>query len=255
MSIHAALNHVTHYTYDRLVNLGPQMVRLRPAPHCRSKIISYSLKVEPAEHFVNWQQDPFANYQARLVFPAKTKEFKVTVDLVVEMAVYNPFDYFLEPSAQEFPFTYEPQLKEELAPYLVADPVTPLVEAYLDKIDLAKSGAKSSTNDFLVGLNQMLSKDIKYLIRMEPGVQTPEETLELASGSCRDSGWLLVQLLRNIGLAARFHRSSCLVRGLFAGRRLDRSGRHLGPVRGRRPHSAGVHASAIRGRPDRGRRR
>jgi len=200
MSIHAALNHVTHYTYDRLVNLGPQIIRLRPAPHCRSNVISYSLKVEPAGHFVNWQQDPFANYQARLVFPDKTKEFKVTMDLVVEMAVYNPFDYFLEPSAMEFPFTYEAQLKEELTPYLVADPVTPLVEAYLDKIDLTKR----STNTFLVYLNQLVSKDIKYLIRMEPGVQTPEETLELGSGSCRDSGWLLVQLLRHCGLAARF---------------------------------------------------
>jgi uncharacterized protein (DUF2126 family)/transglutaminase-like putative cysteine protease len=200
MSIHAALNHVTHYTYDRLVNLGPQVVRLRPAPHCRSKIISYSLKVEPAGHFVNWQQDPFANYQARLVFPAKTREFKVTVDLVVEMAVYNPFDYFLEPAAEQFPFVYEAQLKEELAPYLVADPVGPLVKGYLDKINLKKR----PTNTFLVDLNQLVSKDIKYLIRMEPGVQTPEETLKLGSGSCRDSGWLLVQLLRNLGLAARF---------------------------------------------------
>ena len=168
MSIHAALNHVTHYTYDRLVNLGPQIIRLRPAPHCRSNVISYSLKVEPADHFVNWQQDPFANYQARLVFPEKTKEIKVTMDLVVEMAVYNPFDYFLEPSAMEFPFTYETQLKEELAPYLVADPVTPMVAAYLEKIDLTKR----STNTFLVYLNQLVSKDIKYLIRMEPGVQT-----------------------------------------------------------------------------------
>ena len=200
MSIHAALNHVTHYSYDRLVNLGPQVVRLRPAPHCRSNIIAYSLKVEPEGHFVNWQQDPFANYQARLVFPDKTTAFKVTVDIVVEMAVYNPFDYFLEPSAQEFPFTYESQLKEELAPYLVADPITPLVEAFLEQIDLTKR----STNSFLVDLNQRVAKDIKYLIRMEPGVQTPEETLELGSGSCRDSGWLLVQVLRNLGLAARF---------------------------------------------------
>jgi transglutaminase-like putative cysteine protease len=200
MSIHAALNHVTHYTYDRLVNLGPQVVRLRPAPHCRSTVVSYSLKVEPEGHFVNWQQDPFANYQARLVFPDKTKEFKVTMDLVVEMAVYNPFDYFLEPTAEAFPFTYAPELKQELGPYLQADPVTPLVEAYLDKIDLTQR----PTNNFLVELNQMVSKDIKYLIRMEPGVQTPEETLELASGSCRDSGWLLVQLLRHLGLAARF---------------------------------------------------
>jgi uncharacterized protein (DUF2126 family)/transglutaminase-like putative cysteine protease len=200
MAIQAALSHITHYQYDRLVDLGPQIVRLRPAPHCRSKIVSYSLKVEPAGHFVNWQQDPFANYQARLVFPEQVSEFKVTVDAVFEMAVYNPFDFFLEPEAEEFPFAYDPELKEELAPYLTPDPVTPLLQAYLDKIDRTKR----RTVIFLVELNQMLSQDIKYLIRMEPGVQTPEETLELASGSCRDSGWLLVQLLRNCGLAARF---------------------------------------------------
>ena len=146
MSIHAALNHVTHYTYDRLVTLGPQVVRLRPAPHCRSKIISYSLKVEPTEgHFMNWQQDPFANYQARLVFPNKTREFKVTVDLVVEMAVYNPFDFFLEPEAEEFPFKYGPLLQEELLPYLMADERTALMNDYLAKIDYTKR----RTIDFL----------------------------------------------------------------------------------------------------------
>jgi len=200
MSIHAALNHITHYTYDRWVNLGPQVIRLRPAPHCRSKVVSYSLKVEPSTHFVNWQQDPFANYQCRLVFPEKTKAFKVTVDLVVEMAVYNPFDFFLEPEAEEFPFTYAPELKQELAPYLAADPVTPLVQAYLDKIDRTKRRSVL----FLVDLNTMVHKSVDYTIRMEPGVQTPEETLALGSGSCRDSAWLLVQLLRNCGLAARF---------------------------------------------------
>ncbi|MBX9817546.1 MAG: transglutaminase family protein [Burkholderiaceae bacterium] len=200
MSIHAALNHVTHYTYDRLVNLGPQVIRLRPAPHCRSKVVSYSLKVEPSTHFINWQQDPFANYQGRLVFPEKTTQFKVTVDLVVEMAVYNPFDFFLEPEAEEFPFKYTPELKQELLPYLAADPVTPLVQAYLDKIDRTKRRSVI----FLVDLNTMVHKSVDYTIRMEPGVQTPEETLELGSGSCRDSAWLLVQLLRNCGLAARF---------------------------------------------------
>jgi uncharacterized protein (DUF2126 family) len=200
MSIHAALNHVTHYKYDRPVQLGPQIVRLRPAPHSRSNIISYSLKVEPVGHFLNWQQDPFANYLARLVFPEKSTEFKVTVDLVVEMAVYNPFDFFLEPQAENFPFKYTEAQSQELTPYLAAEPVTPLVQKYLDKIDLTER----RTIDFLVELNQMVSQDIKYLIRLEPGVQTPEETLTLQSGSCRDSGWLLVQLLRHCGLAARF---------------------------------------------------
>ncbi|MBC7469738.1 MAG: transglutaminase family protein, partial [Ramlibacter sp.] len=200
MSIHAALNHVTHYKYDRPIKIGAQVVRLRPAPHCRSTIVSYSLKVEPAQHFINWQQDPFANYLARLVFPEPTTEFKVTVDLVVEMAVYNPFDFFLEPEAENFPFNYSEAQKQELAPYLVTEAVTPLLQKYLDKIDRKER----RTIDFLVWLNQEVQKDVKYLIRMEPGVQTPEETLTNASGSCRDSGWLLVQLMRNCGLAARF---------------------------------------------------
>lgn len=200
MSIHAALHHVTRYEYDRPVQLGPQVVRLRPAPHCRSSIVSYSLRVEPADHFINWQQDPFANYLARLVFPKKTTAFTVTVDLVVEMAVYNPFDFFLEPQAESFPFRYTQAQTDELAPYLVAEAPTPRVQAYLDGID----HQPQRTIDFLVQLNQRVQQDVQYLIRMEPGVQTPDETLAKGSGSCRDSGWLLVQLLRHLGLAARF---------------------------------------------------
>jgi uncharacterized protein (DUF2126 family)/transglutaminase-like putative cysteine protease len=200
VSIHAALHHVTHYRYDRRVALGPQVVRLRPAPHCRTPIRSYSLRIEPGEHFINWQQDPFANHLARLVFPEKTREFKVTVDLVAEMAVYNPFDFFLEPEAEHYPFAYAPDVERDLAPYLAKGPLTPLLAAYLE----ATPKTRQRTIDFLVGINQRLQADIAYLIRMEPGVQTPERTLELKSGSCRDSGWLLVQLLRHCGLAARF---------------------------------------------------
>ncbi len=203
MTIQAALHHVSHYQYTQNVTLGPQVVRLRPAPHCRSRVVSYSLTVEPAGHFVNWQQDPFANYLARLVFPDKVKEFKVTVDLVVEMSVYNPFDFFLEPSAERYPFAYNASDIHELAPYLLAEPITqatPLLAAYLQKVNRADQ----RSIDFLVGINHLVQQDIQYLIRMEPGVQTPEQTLALKRGSCRDSAWLLVQLLRHCGLAARF---------------------------------------------------
>ena len=200
MSIHVALSHVTRYRYDRRVGLSPQVVRLRPAPHCRTPILSYSLRVEPAGHFINWQQDPFSNYLARLVFPEKTEEFTVTVDLVAEMSVYNPFDFFLEPGAERFPFAYEPALRHDLQPYLACDPATPALARFLSTIDRGES----RTIDFLVALNQRLQRDIRYLIRMEPGVQTPEQTLTLGCGSCRDSGWLLVQVLRHLGLAARF---------------------------------------------------
>ncbi|KAB0641386.1 DUF2126 domain-containing protein [Burkholderia latens] len=203
MPIHVALHHTTRYRYDRPVNLGPQIVRLRPAPHCRTPIVAYSMTVEPAQHFINWQQDPFSNYLARLVFPERTKHFAITIDLIAEMSVYNPFDFFLEASAEQYPFSYDDALKTELAPYLACDPQTsaaPLFRAYLDGVDRTPAG----TVNFLVALNQQLQRDISYLVRMEPGVQTPEQTLELASGSCRDSAWLLVQLCRHLGIAARF---------------------------------------------------
>ena len=200
MSIHVALNHVTHYRYDKPILLSPQVVRLRPAPHARTPVHAYSLKVAPAKHFVNWQQDPQANWLARFVFPEKTRELRIEVDLVAEMSVINPFDFFLEEHAQTFPFKYDAAQARELESYLRKDPLTPLFKAYLDEIPRTPK----PTNDFLVEINRQLARDVRYLIRMEPGVQTPEQTLELASGSCRDSGWLLAQLLRHLGIATRF---------------------------------------------------
>jgi transglutaminase-like putative cysteine protease len=200
MSIHVALHHRTRYRYERPVSLGPQSVRLRPAPHCRTRILSYALDVTPKEHFLNWQQDPQSNYIARLVFPNATNELTIDVDLVAEMAAMNPFDFFLEPSAEKWPFEYEPALAEELAPYKRTLPATPLFDSFLDSI----SRDRRSTNDFLVELNRRLNGEIEYRVRLEPGLQTPEETLSLRSGSCRDSGWLLVQVLRRLGFAARF---------------------------------------------------
>ena len=200
MSIHVALNHVTHYRYERPVLLGPQVVRLRPAPHARTPILSYAQRVTPAQHFCNWQQDPQSNWLARLVFPERVRELKIEIDLVAELSVINPFDFFLEPAAEKIPFRYDEAQLRELAPYLARGALTPRFKRYLDAVPRDPA----PTVDFLVGLNQRLSRDIRYLIRMEPGIQTPEQTLELASGSCRDSGWLLVQLLRHLGIAARF---------------------------------------------------
>src|SRR5579872_866029 len=200
MPIRVALNHKTEYAYDRLVTLEPQIVRLRPAPHCRTPIVSYSLSIEPAKHFLNWQQDAYNNYLARLVFPDPTREFRVVVDLIAELSAINPFDFFIEPSAESFPFRYEPVLGRELAPYLETAPSG----QRLNELVAVHRRQNCRTIDFLVELNRDLQKRIGYLIRMEPGVQSCEETLARGSGSCRDSAWLLVQLLRQLGLAARF---------------------------------------------------
>ncbi|WNJ89449.1 transglutaminase family protein [Bosea sp. 685] len=200
MAIIAALNHVTHYSYDRPVTLGPQIIRLRPAPHCRAAINSYSLKVTPAEHFVNWQQDPSGNWLARFVFPEPVKEFRIEVDLVTELSIINPFDFFVETDAEIFPFAYPEELRAELAPYLVTEPAGPLLAAYLATIPREPT----NTVNFIVDLNARLAQGIAYGIRMEPGVQEPEHTLDIKSGSCRDTSWLLVQIMRHLGFAARF---------------------------------------------------
>ena len=200
MSIRAAIHHLTHYIYDRPVSLGPQIIRLRPAPHSRTRVISHSLKVTPAGHFVNHQQDPYGNWLARYVFPDLVNELKIEVDVVADMTVYNPFDFFVEESAEIWPFEYGEDLRPDLIIYRTPEPVGPRLQAFLNRIDRSPK----RTVDFVVDLNSRLSREIKYLIRMEPGVQSPEETFERGSGSCRDSSWLLVQILRNLGLAARF---------------------------------------------------
>jgi uncharacterized protein (DUF2126 family) len=200
MSIQVALTHTTHYRYDREVSLSPQVVRLRPAPHARTTVLSYSLSASPSRPFINWQQDPHGNYLARLVYPEKVREFRLDVDLVADLAVINPFDFFLEPSAERFPFSYDGSLAKDLAPFLEVGAASPRLCEFLGATDRRET----PTIEFLVGLNRRLSNAIKYLIRLEPGVQSPEETLACGSGSCRDTGWLLVQILRQLGLAARF---------------------------------------------------
>ncbi len=201
MPLHVALTHRTTYRYDRAVTLGPQTIRLRPAPHGRTAILSYALKVEPAGHFLNWQQDPQGNFQARVVFPERVTHFDVTVDLVADMATINPFDFFLEPEAETCPIAYDPVLAEELAPFRKTEAPGPRLRALLEELP---KQAGQRTVEWLVAVNAHLQKRIAYVVRMEPGVWTPEEVLEHGKGSCRDTGWLLVQALRHCGYAARF---------------------------------------------------
>ncbi|RTE67131.1 transglutaminase family protein [Amphritea opalescens] len=200
MAIRTAIHHITEYRFDKAVEMSPHTIRLRPAAHSRTPIKAYSLKVSPENHFINWQQDPFGNFLARIVFPEKSDHLRVEVEVIADMTVINPFDFFLEEYAEKFPFKYEKELHSELKPYLEIADHGPLIREWVRSVPREPM----PMNDFLVYLNQRLEQDIDYNIRMEPGVQSGEETLQLKRGSCRDTAWLLVQILRHLGLAARF---------------------------------------------------
>ena len=200
MSFQVALQHTTRYRYSQAVALGPQVIRLRPAPHCRTPIESYSLQTNPQPTFLNWQQDPFSNYLARCQYAGTTAELTIEVQFVASILKINPFDFFLEPDVERFPTTYQAQTLADLQPYLAVEPTGGPLRAMLDSIDRTERG----TIEFLVDLNRRLATEIEYAERLEPGVQAPDQTLQLARGSCRDSTWLLCQLLRHLGLATRF---------------------------------------------------
>ncbi|MGZ3633133.1 MAG: transglutaminase family protein [Parachlamydiaceae bacterium] len=200
MSIKVSLNHKTHYVFGKDVSLSPHLVRLKPAPHTRIPIEAYSLKITPNNYFINWQQDPFGNHVARLVFKGMTDFLSVEVDLIANLKVINPFDFFVEEYAKNFPFEYPSSLTEELSIYLKKEVKGPLFQTWLNDLDKAAI----TTIDYLSSLNQQVHKAIRYSVRLEPGVQSCEETLRLGTGSCRDMAWLLLQTLRAKGIAARF---------------------------------------------------
>src|SRR5580693_1224850 len=212
MSIKVALEHRTSYTFDRLVQVYPHVVRLRPAPHSRTPIEAYSLRVEPADHFINWQQDALGNFLARLVFPNPMRQLTITVGLIADLKVINPFDFFIEDWAERWPagsgLSFPKTLADDLEPYLrpvdedgAGSGPGDLVQAWVSSFKVP-DGIR--TIDFLVALNRAINADVGYSLRMEPGVQTPDFTLRTGIGSCRDSAWLLVSILRQFGLPARF---------------------------------------------------
>jgi uncharacterized protein (DUF2126 family)/transglutaminase-like putative cysteine protease len=200
-----ALEHRTTFRFDKSIAIGPHVIRLRPAPHSRTPIEAYSLTISPADHFLNWQQDPFGNYLARVVFPSKASQLEITVGLLVDMVVINPFDFFVEDYAETYPFSYPDELAADLKPYLdIPDTVRgPLLDEWVAANASAPSDEKR-TVQFLSALNAAVCRDVAYSVRMEPGVHSPDETLTRRIGSCRDSAWLLVNALRQCGLAARF---------------------------------------------------
>jgi uncharacterized protein (DUF2126 family) len=199
MAIRVSLHHRTVYEYDRMVKLSTQTIRLRPAPHCQTQIEAYSLKIQPESHFINWQQDLYSNYLANVVIPERTQVFAIDVDCIVRFNELNPLNFFLDEAVRYYPFNYPDSIQQELIAY-TQTLNHPLLTAWI----YPYHAQKQLTIDLLAEINQRLHQEIGYVIRLEPGVQSVEETLTKKLGSCRDMAWLAVNLLRELGLAARF---------------------------------------------------
>ena len=195
-----ALRHVTTYRYSGPASLGPQFIRLRPAAHARAAIEQYALTIEPADHRLTWGQDPFGNWVARMLTFAEPEALRVVVELVADLQPVNPFDFFVEGWAARWPFTYPDGLASDLAPFLARIDGGERFDDFLARFE----GGTHDTVQLLLDLNTALRAAVDYRERLEPNTQAPEETLAIASGSCRDSSWLLVALLRRLGIAARF---------------------------------------------------
>ena len=269
MGIQVALNHRTHYRYEKAISLGPQVIQLRPALHCRTPILSYSLDVTPSEHILNWQLDPHNNRLARLLFSEKTSEFLVEVNLVADLSPYNPFEFFLEPGVEEYPFAYAPELAKDLEPYRIVDPPGPLLQAFLESF----VGRKSGTISLLLDLNRKVRDEIGYVDAPRAGRpdvrRDPREALGvvprlcMAAGSESQKSWNRGTVclgvsdsiaVRRPGVGRsgqrRFSRSACLGRGVLAWRGLDWNGSDLGPARRRGSHPAGLHSDCFASRAD-----
>ena len=204
MTIQVQVNHLTHYKYDRPVNLAPQTVRLRPSPHNKVPIKAYSFKIFPENHFLNWYQDIYGNFIANIVFPEKITEFKIDVSILADINIINPFDFFLYKKYESYPFEYEPHIKQELTQYLVPAENGKLLMDFINKKIQPQKNQGRNTINFLVEVNKKLNEHLGYIIRLEPGVFSCEETLTRKIGSCRDMAWLLCNIFRHLGFAARF---------------------------------------------------
>ncbi len=199
MATRVALHHRTQYRYERPVSLGPQEIQLRPAPHSRTPVLGYTLEILPKGR-LDWQFDALGNQLARVNITGKTGEFRIDVHLIADLTPYNPFAFVLNAGYESFPFAYSPELSANLQPYLGAEPGGSHLQAFLEEVPRTAQ----PTVSFLGMLNGRVRDAVAYTMRLEHGVQSPEETLREGSGSCRDSAWLLVNLCRALGLAARF---------------------------------------------------
>lgn len=192
--------HHTQYNFSKPVQASPHIIRLNPTLNYKNKILEHSLQVFPEVFHQNNHLDVYGNPISRLVFLSKIEFLTVEVKMKVEVQDINPFDFFLSLAIENYPFKYPNSVQSYLQSYLevVDDEV---IEHWLKSKNPPK---QHKTLDYVTSLNKLVHQHLNYTVRLEPGVYSPKETIEKGGGSCRDYSWLLVNMYRMHGIAARF---------------------------------------------------
>ena len=200
MTLRLALTHRIESRFDQPVLPSTHWLRLRPAPHTRARVEAYSLRVEPGAHFINWLRDPYENHLARLDLPQPTSHLTLTVEVILELAVSDPFDFLVESFASSAPFEYPEQLRKELTPYLAPGASGPRFAAWLAQLDRRPR----YVIEFLDTINRAVQERIAVEATVRAGAIDVEALLASSRGAPWELAWLLTLSLRGVGLAARF---------------------------------------------------
>ena len=192
------LRYATIYRYDAAVAFSPHDLRLFPRGDRFSRVRRFRLRVN-GDSAVRFSRDVFDNVVVSCFFPERMTELRFDLEIDLDLEEKDAFDFILESSAVEMPFEYQPELLAILAPFTKRQTTGLLTVPNWNPSGLERAGTVSA----LVALNHALHECIGYERREEGTARSPEETLRLGRGACRDVSVLLAEVLRGVGLAAR----------------------------------------------------
>ena len=203
MPVQYEIVHTTVYHYKQPVSFGEHRVMFRPRDSHDLRVLATDLQVSP-DAAIRMIQDPHSNSVALVQPRVSADELKIVCSFTIEHAHTYNLELPLAPSAEVFPFAYSLDERFDLEQYLRPNHDDPGGHLTAWARQFIRTDGLTGTRDLLVRMNQSIRDNFGYLERAEEGTQTPQQTLKLATGSCRDFALLMMEAARRLGVATRF---------------------------------------------------